>query len=57
MSREEHYSPFRPAPGPRISTQGDLLYEFVMRDHTRIRCELVDHGPKYGIEARILHNE
>ena len=24
--------------------------------HTRVRCELVDHG-EYGAEARILHNE
>jgi hypothetical protein len=31
------------------------LYEF-LHGHTRIRCELVDHG-QYGIEARILHNE
>jgi hypothetical protein len=54
--RDEHYSPFRPAPGPRIPTHGELLYEFVMQDHTRVRCELVDHG-QYGIEARILHNE
>lgn len=40
---------------PRIPTHGELLYEFV-HEHTRVRCELVDHGP-YGIEARILHNE
>jgi hypothetical protein len=55
MSRDEHYSPFAPAPGPRIPTRGELLYEF-LRGDARIRCELVDHG-QYGIEARILYNE
>ena len=43
------------APDVRIPTHGELLYEF-LHGHTRIRCELVDHGP-YAIEARILHNE
>jgi len=43
------------APEVRIPTHGELLYEF-LHEHTRIRCELVDHG-QYGIEARILHNE
>jgi hypothetical protein len=54
MSRDEHYSPFASAPGPRISTQGELVYEF-LHGHTRVRCELVDHG-QYGV-ARILYNE
>ena len=31
------------------------MYEFV-NGHTRIRCELVDHG-EYGVETRILYNE
>jgi hypothetical protein len=55
MSRDPNYSPFLPAPGPRIPTQGELLHEFV-HGHTRVRCELVDHG-QYGVEARILDNE
>jgi hypothetical protein len=29
MSRDEHYSPFAPAPGPRIPAHGELLYEFL----------------------------
>jgi hypothetical protein len=55
MSRDENYSPFAPAPGPRIPRQGKLLYEY-LSGRTRIRCELVDHG-QYGVEARILFNE
>jgi hypothetical protein len=45
------FDPPPPAPPPNV----ELLYEF-LHGHTRIRCELVDHG-QYGIEARILHNE
>ena len=52
MSEKERWSPHEPAPGPRIPTHGELLYEFIS-GHTRVRCELVDHG-QYGIEARIL---
>ena len=48
IGRDEHYSPFAPSPGPCIPTHGELLYEFVS-GHTRVRCELVDHG----VEARI----
>jgi hypothetical protein len=55
MSRDPNYSPFAPALGPRIPTHGELLYEF-LQGHTRICCELVDHG-QYGVEARILYNE
>jgi hypothetical protein len=53
MSEKESWSPHAPAPGPRIPTHDELLYEF-LHGHTRVRCELVDHG-QYGIEARILH--
>jgi len=59
MSRDEHYSPFAPAPGPRIPTHGELLYEFVATlamGPTRVRCELVDHGPN-GFEARICYDD
>ena len=55
MSRDPNYSPFAPAPGARIPMHGELLYEF-LHGHTRIRCELVDHG-QYGVEARILYND
>jgi len=33
----------------------ELLFEF-LHGHTRIRCELVDHGD-YGVEAQFLRNE
>jgi len=55
MSRDEHYSLFAPAPGPGIHTTGELLYEF-LHGHTKVRCELVDHG-QYGVEARLLYDE
>ena len=42
-------------PGPRQAQPGELLFEF-LQGHTRIRCELRDHGD-YGVEAQFLHNE
>ena len=50
MSRDEHYSPFTPAQGPRIPTHGELLYEF-LHGHTRVRCELVGRCSRGQIEA------
>jgi hypothetical protein len=38
-----------------IAETGELLYEF-LRGHTRVRCELVDHG-QCGFEALIFHND
>ena len=35
---------------------GDAVYGDGHFGHTRIRCELVDHG-QYGVEVRILYNE
>jgi hypothetical protein len=55
MTRDKDYSPFGPMPAARVAQPGEPLYEFV-QGHTRIRCELRDHGA-YGWEARILHNE
>jgi hypothetical protein len=56
VTRDPNYTPFAPEPGPRIPQSGELLYEF-LKGHTRVRFELIDHGPVYGVEARILHNE
>ena len=39
------------APKPR-----ERLFEF-LRGHERILCEVVDHGPVYGVEAEFLRNE
>lgn len=44
-----------PKDPPRVAQPGELVFEF-LRGHTRIRCELRDHG-QYGVEAQILHNE
>jgi hypothetical protein len=55
MSQDEHWTPFKPANPPPVSQPGELLHEF-LHGHTRIRCELLDHG-QYGWEARILHDE
>ena len=34
----------------------EKLFEF-LRGHDRILCELVDHGPVYGVEAQFFYNE
>jgi hypothetical protein len=34
----------------------EKLFEF-LRGHDRILCELVDHGPVYGVEAQFYTNE
>ena len=60
MSRDEHYSPFAPAPGPpRIPTQGELLYEFVHGD-TRVplrarRPRSVRRPGAHPLQRRALH--
>jgi hypothetical protein len=41
---------------PRAPKPRETLFE-VLRGHDRILCELVDHGPMYGVEAQIFHNE
>ena len=42
-----------PSQGPKPR---ERLFEF-LRGHDRILCELVDHGPVYGVEAQFLRNE
>ena len=34
----------------------ETLFEF-LRGHDRIRCDLVDHGDVYGVEAQFFINE
>jgi hypothetical protein len=56
MSQDEHWTPFKPAIPPPVSQPGELLHEF-LHGHTRIRYELTDLGPKYGVQIRVFHNE
>ena len=44
-----------PRPPGREPEPGELLFEF-MAGHTRVRCELRDHGP-LGVEAQFFRNE
>jgi len=57
MSDDEKFwfSPNAPKQRPRQSQPGELLFEFhVERTHTFWRVELRDHGPTYGVEAKVL---
>jgi hypothetical protein len=49
-------SPQREAAGAAATRPGELLFEF-LKGHTRIRCELRDHGEPYGVEAQFYRNE
>jgi hypothetical protein len=42
-------------PASRQPEPGELLFEFVI-GHDRYRCELRDHGERYGVEAQFLLN-
>jgi hypothetical protein len=51
------YTPTQPPRVPRDAEPAELLFEFFrVRDHTRWRCELRDHG-RHGIEAQFSCNE
>lgn len=52
MSRDEKFGRMPASFVPRI---GELLFAF-LQGHTRIHCELRDHG-QYGVEAMFLHSE
>ena len=44
---------------PALSRQpqhGEPLFEF-LHGHDRYRCELLDHGERYGVEAQFWRNE
>jgi len=49
------YAPHHRPPAPRQPKRGALLFEFLV-NHTRVRCELVDHG-EHGVEAQFWKNE
>ena len=53
MSDEPFYKPNRKPAPPRQPEPGELLFEFVLGSD-RWRCELRDHGDKYGVEAQFL---